>query len=122
MYSYLFEPIGKNLYSYYMICNNYDEENISSSIHIIEDVHRHIKYKNPSLWRDAFRGLGRKDTNNMTNIKVRIAMSDNHITQWKLARLLGVSESTVWRLLREELPEDEQSRIVRIIEGGEVND
>lgn len=58
----------------------------------------------------------------MTNLIVRIAMSDNHITQWKLARLLGVSESTVWRLLREELPESDQKAIVKIIEGGEVND
>lgn len=58
----------------------------------------------------------------MTNQKIRIAMYDNHITQWKLARILGVSESTVWRLLREELPEEEQTRIVRIIEGGEVDD
>lgn len=58
----------------------------------------------------------------MTNIKIRIAMSDNHVTQWKLARLLGVSESTVWRLLREELPEEEKTRIVEIIEGGEVVD
>ena len=42
-------------------------------------------------------------------------MSENHIPQWKLARLLGVSESTVWRMLREELPTEEQERIIRII-------
>ena len=57
----------------------------------------------------------------MTNIKIRIAMSDNRIAQWKLARLLGVSESTVWRMLREELPEEDQDKIVRIIEGGEMD-
>lgn len=54
----------------------------------------------------------------MTNIKVRIAMNDNHVPQWKLARLLGVSEITVWRRLREELPEEEQDRIIDLIENG----
>lgn len=52
----------------------------------------------------------------MTNLKIRVVMSDNHITQWKLARLLGVSESTVWRMLREELPEEEQDAIIAKIE------
>ena len=45
-------------------------------------------------------------------------MNDNHVPQWKLARLLGVSEITVWRRLREELPEEEQDRIVALIESG----
>ena len=58
----------------------------------------------------------------MTNIKVRIAMSNHNVPQWKLARLLGVSEVTIWRKLREELPEEEQTRLVKIIEGGEDKD
>jgi predicted XRE-type DNA-binding protein len=45
-------------------------------------------------------------------------MMENQLTQWKLARLLGVSESTVNRMIREELPEEEQDRIVRLIEEG----
>ena len=56
-----------------------------------------------------------------TNMKVRIAMMENQFTQWKLARLLGVSESTVNRMIREELPEEEQDRIVALInEGREI--
>ncbi len=59
----------------------------------------------------------------MTNVKVRIAMSDHNITQWKLARLLDVSESTVWRLLREELPDEDQDRLVELIKtGGDLHD
>ena len=51
----------------------------------------------------------------VTNIKIRVAMMENQLTQWKLARLLGVSESTVNRMIREELPEKEQDRIVELI-------
>lgn len=58
----------------------------------------------------------------MTNKKVRVAMIENNVPQWKLAKKLCVSENTIWRRLREELPEDEQDRLVRIIEGGEEND
>ena len=43
--------------------------------------------------------------------------------QWELARLLGMSESVLSRKLREELPEDEQDRIIALIEqsGGADN-
>ena len=54
----------------------------------------------------------------MTNIKIRIAMMGRNIKQWQLAKLLKVSESTVNRMLREELPEEEQNRIVALIESG----
>ena len=57
----------------------------------------------------------------MKNKKVRVAMMENDVPQWKLAKMLGVSENTVWRRLREELPEEEQTRLVRIIEGGETD-
>lgn len=57
----------------------------------------------------------------MTNLKIRKAMAEHSLTQWKLARLLGVSESTVYRMIREELPEEEQDRIVALInEGREI--
>lgn len=57
----------------------------------------------------------------MNNKIVRIAMMENNVPQWKLAKMLGVSENTIWRRLREELPEEEQTRLVRIIEGGETD-
>lgn len=55
----------------------------------------------------------------MNNKRVRVAMMENDVPQWRLAKMLGVSENTVWRRLREELPEEEQMRLIRIIEGGE---
>jgi len=54
----------------------------------------------------------------MNNRKIRIAMLENNIRQWELARLLGVSEASVSRKLRDELPDDEQKRIVGIIKNG----
>lgn len=35
---------------------------------------------------------------------------------WKLGRILGISESSVTRLMRDELPEEEQVRIISLIE------
>ena len=51
-----------------------------------------------------------------TNIKIRLAMLEHEVTQYGLSKLLGVSEMTVYRRLRDELPEDEQDRIVALIE------
>lgn len=52
-----------------------------------------------------------------TNKRIRIAMAESGIKQWELARLLGMSESVLSRRLRDELPEDEQDRIVELIKG-----
>lgn len=49
------------------------------------------------------------------NAAIRDAMYDHHMAQWELAELMGVSEMTIWRRLRKELPESEQKRIVWII-------
>lgn len=54
----------------------------------------------------------------MTNKRVRIKMVETGIKQWELARLLEVSESALSRKLRNELPEEEQDRIVKLIENG----
>ena len=35
---------------------------------------------------------------------------------WKLGKILGISESSVTRLMRDELPEEEQVRIISLIE------
>ena len=45
-------------------------------------------------------------------------MMNHDLTQWDVAKLLEVSESTFYRMMRDELPEDEQKRIVALIEGG----
>ena len=52
------------------------------------------------------------------NISIRVAMMNHDLTQWDVAKLLEVSESTFYRMMRDELPEDEQKRIVALIEGG----
>lgn len=41
------------------------------------------------------------------------------LAQWELAKLMGVSENTIWRLLREEQPEEEQDRIIWIMNNPE---
>ena len=60
----------------------------------------------------------------MKNKKVRLKMMEHEITQYGLSKLMGVSEMTVYRRLRDELPEDEQDRIVALIEqsGGEADE
>ncbi len=50
------------------------------------------------------------------NVKIRIAMLETGMKQWELARILGMSESVLSRRLRDELPEDEQDKIVELIE------
>ena len=52
----------------------------------------------------------------MKNKRIRIKMVEYDITQYGLSKLLGVSEMTVYRRLRDELPEDEQNRIIALIE------
>ena len=58
----------------------------------------------------------------MTNIKIRTKMLEKGIKQWQLGKMLGKSEATVYRMLREELPEDEQEKIISLIEGSETDD
>ena len=67
-----------------------------------------------SIQVDAFGSSG-KGTQ-MTNIKIRMKLLEKGLKQWELGKVLGKSESTIYRLLREELPEEEQDRIVKAIE------
>ena len=62
----------------------------------------------------------------MKNLKIKIAMTEHGIRQWELARLMGIHEGTLSRMLRNELPESEQEQICKLIrqhtEGGQDND
>lgn len=58
----------------------------------------------------------------MSNTRIKIKMLKSGIKQWELARLLGISESALSRKLRGELPEEEQDRIVAVIERGKENE
>ena len=52
----------------------------------------------------------------MKNKRIRLKLVEHGLTQYKLAKLLGVSEMTVYRKLRDELPKEEQDRICKLIE------
>ena len=58
----------------------------------------------------------------MNNKKIRIAMINNDLKQYQLARILKTHEGSISRLLKEELPDEEQDRIVRLIEEAEKHD
>ena len=55
----------------------------------------------------------------MKNIGVKIKLLEVGMKQWQLARLMGISESQLSRKLRMELPQEEQERIIQIIQNGE---
>ena len=52
----------------------------------------------------------------MNNEIVRKAMRDKKLKQWQVAEMIGVSETTMVRKMRTELPKKEQEEIVRRIE------
>ena len=52
------------------------------------------------------------------NIKIRETLEANGLFLYELADLLGKSEPTITRMMRKELPEEEQERIISMIKGG----
>lgn len=51
----------------------------------------------------------------MKNVRIKIALTENDMKQWQLAKLLGIHEGSLSRKFREELPEEEQDKIVDLI-------
>ena len=51
----------------------------------------------------------------MKNVRIKIAMTENDLKQWQLAKLMGIHEGSLSRRFREELPEEEQDRIIELI-------
>ncbi len=49
------------------------------------------------------------------NKRIRTALAVHGVPQWRLAQLLEISEFTLSRKLREELPEEEQEKILALI-------
>ena len=49
------------------------------------------------------------------NLDIRIALSKTSMKQYQLAELLGVSEGRLSTMLRNELPESEQRKIIDLI-------
>ncbi len=60
----------------------------------------------------------------MNNMRIRIKLMEHNKRLWWLAGILETSEATLSRRLRVELPEDEQERIVKLIEerAGEIHE
>ena len=52
----------------------------------------------------------------MANKKIRMKLLEYDLKQWQLAKLMGVSETTIYRMLREELPAERQKEILSLIE------
>lgn len=59
---------------------------------------------------------------NKANAKVRNALFLHGMTQYDLSKITGESETTVYRRLRDELPEEEQDALVKKIEEAAKND
>ena len=52
----------------------------------------------------------------MNNLKIRIKLTEKGMKYYELDRILGISEPTRCRMLRNELQEAEQERICQLIE------
>ena len=56
-----------------------------------------------------------KTTKEPYNTKVREELAKHGFFLYQLGKFLNVSEMTVTRMMREELPEEEQNRIINLI-------
>lgn len=52
----------------------------------------------------------------MKNEVIRKVLKDSGMKQWELAEKLGISEFTLSRKLRNELPQEEQERLLNLIQ------
>ena len=50
------------------------------------------------------------------NAEIRQVLKKKGIKHWQVADAMGISEATMVRRLRKELPEEEKARILQIIE------
>jgi len=51
----------------------------------------------------------------MNNEKIRAALAVNNVRHWQLAELLGISDSVMSKLMRHEMPDEVQDKIVDVI-------
>lgn len=58
----------------------------------------------------------------MKNQEIRMELKARNIPQWKLGELLGVSENTIYRKLRNELSIEDKQHILDVIRTGENHD
>lgn len=55
-------------------------------------------------------------TRKKANQDIRDMLKDNGLTQWDLCKALGIGETTLYRRLRDELPEDQKQEYKKVIE------
>lgn len=55
-------------------------------------------------------------TKTRANQDIRDMLKDNGLTQWDLCKALGIGETTLYRRLRDELPEDQKQEYKKAIE------
>lgn len=55
-------------------------------------------------------------TRTRDNQDIRDMLKDNGLTQWDLCKALGIGETTLYRRLRDELPEDQKQEYKKAIE------
>lgn len=56
----------------------------------------------------------------MNNLEIRQAMKERRMFNYELAELMGISEFTLSRKLRNELPQEEKERILNLIRNGKA--
>lgn len=54
------------------------------------------------------------------NMEIRIALMKKNLPLYMLADILGKSEPTITRMMRHELPDEDQKRILALIEAYEA--
>lgn len=52
---------------------------------------------------------------NKKNSEIRQVLKEARVRQWEVADALNISEATIVRKLRRELPEEEKARILQVI-------
>lgn len=52
----------------------------------------------------------------MNNLKIRFKLTENGMKYYELDKILGISEPTRCRMLRNEMPAEEQDRICELID------
>lgn len=52
----------------------------------------------------------------MANYRIRNALLKNNVKHWQLAEKMGITEFSLSRKLRRELPKEEQKKIIDLIE------
>lgn len=55
-------------------------------------------------------------TRTRPNQDIRDMLKDNGLTQYELSKALGIGETTLYRRLRDELPEDQKQEYMKVIE------